>query len=279
MASIPHATQDDRIELGVIGGTGLYSLFDNTKEVRVSTPYGEPSDVFTVAQIDGRFVAFLPRHGRGHEYPPSAINYRANMWALRALGVRQILAPCAVGSLLADQPPGTFVIPDQLIDRTSGRSQSYFETGAVHVSFADPYCPVGRSVLAKSADRLGLGIVNGGTMLVIEGPRFSTRAESRWYAAAGCSVINMTGYPEASLARELAMCYTTVALVTDFDAGVDQESSVSQPEVFRIFAENTDRLRVLLKETLPDLPVERDCPCVSVHEGIVLPINIPGASS
>lgn len=267
------------VALGIIGGTGLYSLFDSAQEVRVSTPYGEPSDVITVAEVEGRKVAFLPRHGREHQHPPSKINYRANLWAFRTLGVRQIIAPCAVGSLREDQPPGTFVIPDQLIERTSNRCQTYFETGAVHVSFADPYCPVGRSTVVKSADRLDLRPVDSGTMIVIEGPRFSTRAESRWYAASGCSVINMTGHPEAVLARELAMCYTTVALVTDFDAGVDHTSSVSQKDVFRIFADNMERMRLLLKNVLSGLPRQRDCPCANAHDGIELPFPLPGATS
>jgi 5'-methylthioadenosine phosphorylase len=262
----------------MIGGTGLYSLFDHPREVAVDTPYGPPSGLITVADVDGRSVAFMPRHGRDHQYPPSKINYRANLWALRTLGVRQVLAPCAVGSLREDQPPGTLVIPDQLVDRTSGRQQTYFDTGAVHVSFADPYCPVGRSVVLKSARRLALNPVDGGTMVVIEGPRFSTRAESRGYSALGCSIINMTGHPEAVLARELAMCYSAVALVTDFDAGVDHASSVSQPEVFRIFAENTERLRTLLRETLPGLPADRGCPCATVHDGIELPVAIPGVA-
>ena len=180
-------------------------------------------------------MAFLPRHGRDHRYPPHRIPYRANLWALRSLGVRQILAPCAVGGLRPELGPGTFVVPDQLIDRTSGRAQTYYDRGAVHVSFADPYCPTGRRTLLGAAAGRDVAAVDGGTMVVVEGPRFSTRAESRWYAAMGGSVVNMTGHPEAVLARELALCYTSIALVTDLDAGVESGESVTQEEVFRVF--------------------------------------------
>src|SRR5690606_13796574 len=204
-----------RAELAVIGGSGLYSLVEQAEEHRVETPYGAPSDTITVAEVAGRPVAFLPRHGRDHRYPPHRIPYRANIWALRELGVTQILAPCAVGSLRSELGPGTFVLPDQLVDRTSGRVQTYYDTGAVHVSFADPYCPTGRATVRAVAERTSVPLVDRGTMVVIQGPRFSTRAESKWYADLGGTVINMTGHPEAVLARELAICYTTIALVTD----------------------------------------------------------------
>jgi 5'-methylthioadenosine phosphorylase len=212
-------------EIGVIGGSGLYALLDGATEHVVSTPYGEPSDPITIAEVGGRRVAFLPRHGRDHRYPPHRIPYRANLWALRALGVRQIIAPCAVGGLRPGLGPGTFVVPDQLIDRTSGRAQTFYDTGAVHISFADPYCPDGRTtVLAAAAD---VAPVDGGTMVVVEGPRFSTRAESRWFTSIGGTIVNMTGHPEAVLARELALCYTTIALVTDLDAGVEGDHGVT----------------------------------------------------
>jgi 5'-methylthioadenosine phosphorylase len=257
-------------DVAVIGGSGLYALLDDAREHDVDTPYGKPSDPITTASVGGRTVAFLPRHGRDHRYPPHRIPYRANLWALRELGVRQIVAPCAVGGLRPELGPGTFVLPDQLIDRTSGRAQTFYDDRAVHVNFADPYCPVGRAtvraVAAQPPDPTPL--VDGGTMVVVEGPRFSTRAESRWYAAAGGSVINMTGHPEAVLARELALCYTALALVTDLDAGVEGEHGVTHEEVFRVFAQNTDRLRALLLRVLPELPVERDCPCVGALDEI-----------
>jgi 5'-methylthioadenosine phosphorylase len=262
-------------ELAVIGGSGLYALLDGATEHEIETPYGPPSDPVTIASVCGRPVAFLPRHGRDHRHPPHRIPYRANMWALRALGVRQILAPCAVGGLRADLGPGAFVVPDQLIDRTSGRVQTYYDVGAVHVSFADPYCPTGRATVLAAADRHGVQITDGGTMVVIEGQRFSTRAESRWYASLGASLVNMTGHPEAVLARELALCYTAVALVTDLDAGVEAGHSVTQEEVFRVFGENTARMRELLLDAIAALPADRDCPCPHALDGLSLPFKLP----
>lgn len=161
-------------DLAVIGGSGLYALLDKATEHVLETPYGQPSDPVTIAEMGGRRVAFLPRHGRDHRYPPHLIPYRANLWALRSLGVRQIIAPCAVGGLRPELGPGTFVVPDQLIDRTSGRAQTYYDRGAVHVSFADPYCPVGRRTLLAAAAGRGVPAVDGGTVVVVEGPRFST---------------------------------------------------------------------------------------------------------
>ncbi len=263
-------------DIAVIGGSGLYEFLDETKEYAVDTPYGAPSDPIVVGTVADRAVAFLPRHGRDHRYPPHRIPYRANMWALRSLGVRQVLAPCAVGGLRPDLGPGTFVVPDQIVDRTSGRAQTYYDTNAVHVSFADPYCPAGRDTVLRAARGERVAAVDGGTMVVVEGPRFSSRAESRWYAAQGWSVVNMTGHPEAVLARELALCYTAIALVTDLDAGVEAgEGAVTQEEVFRVFAENTARLRELLMQVIADLPHERACPCPDALTGLPLPIELP----
>jgi 5'-methylthioadenosine phosphorylase len=251
----------DTVDLAVIGGSGLYALLEHAEELTVDTPYGPTSDPLTVAEVAGRRVAFLPRHGRDHRHPPHLIPYRANLWALRELGVGQILAPCAVGGLRPDLGPGTFVVPDQLIDRTYGRSQTFYDRGAVHVPFADPYCPAGRAAVLAAAAQQGMPVTDGGTMVVIEGPRFSTRAESRWYAAMGGTLVNMTGHPEAVLARERAMCYTAVALVTDLDAGVEGGAGVTQEEVFRVFGENIERMRPLLFEALAALPAVRRCPC------------------
>lgn len=262
-------------EVAIIGGSGLYALLDGATEHTVATPYGDPSDPVTIAEVAGRTVAFLPRHGRDHRYPPHRIPYRANVWALRSLGVRQILAPCAVGGLRPELGPGAFVVPDQLVDRTSGRAQTFYDTGAVHVSFADPYCPDGRRAVLTTAARQGVEAHDGGTMVVVEGPRFSTRAESRWYTAIGGSVINMTGHPEAVLARELALCYTPIALVTDLDAGVEGGGGVTQEEVFRVFRENTARLRALLLDAVAALPLERSCRCARSLDGITLPIDLP----
>jgi 5'-methylthioadenosine phosphorylase len=260
-------------EIGVIGGSGLYALLEDAEEHEVSTPYGAPSDRVTVARVGDRRVAFLPRHGRDHRFPPHRIPYRANLWALRALGVRQIVAPCAVGGLRPELGPGTFVVPDQLIDRTSGREQTFYDTGAVHVSFADPYCPDGRAAVLAAAQPVQA--VDGGAMVVIEGPRFSTRAESRWFTAIGGAIVNMTGHPEAVLARELALCYTAIALVTDLDAGVEGDHGVTQEEVFAVFAENTERLRGVLLDAVTRLPTERTCPCGHALDGIKLPITLP----
>jgi 5'-methylthioadenosine phosphorylase len=256
-------------EIAVIGGSGLYALLDGAKEHRIDTPYGLPSDPVTVASVAGRPVAFLPRHGRDHRFPPHKIPYRANLWALRELGARQIIAPCAVGGLRPDLGPGTFVLPDQLVDRTSGRGQTFYDEGAIHVSFADPYCPTGRGVLRSVAAAQGIDLVDSGTMVVVEGPRFSTRAESRWYAALGGTVVNMTGHPEAVLARELAICYTAIALVTDLDAGVEGDHGVTQEEVFRVFGENTARLRTLLLAAVAELPAvdQLTCPCPHALDG------------
>jgi 5'-methylthioadenosine phosphorylase len=262
-------------EIGVIGGSGFYHLLADARPIAVSTPYGEPSDEISVGTVAGRRVAFLPRHGRGHAFPPHRINYRANLWALRSLGVRQVLAPCAVGSLRRELGPGTIVLPDQLVDRTSGRTQSYYDRGAVHVSFADPYCHDGRAATLKAAEAAGTEITDGGTMVVVEGPRFSTRAESQWFAAAGWSLVNMTGHPEAVLARELALCYTSVALVTDLDAGLEAAESVAQEEVFAVFGQNIERLRSLVLEAVKLLPEERRCLCASAVDGIDLPFELP----
>lgn len=262
-------------DIGVIGGSGLYALLDHPIEVEVETPFGRPSDRLTVGQVGDRAVAFLPRHGRDHRLPPHRIPYRANLWALRSLGVRQVVSASAVGGLRPELGPGTFVVPDQLVDRTSGRNQTFFDDGAVHVSFADPYCPVGRRAVLAQAAAVGIEVVGGGTMVVIEGPRFSTRAESQWYAAQGWSVVNMTGHPEAVLARELALCFTAIALVTDLDAGVGAGDAVTQEEVFRVFARNTERMRDLVLRTAAALDLDRLCRCGHALDGIRLPLELP----
>jgi 5'-methylthioadenosine phosphorylase len=263
-------------EVAVVGGSGLYALFDEVlSEHKVDTPWGEPSDAVTVTDVGGRRVAFLPRHGRDHRFPPHRIPYRANVWALRSLGVRQILAPCAVGGLMPHLGPGTFVVPDQLVDRTSGRERTFYDTGAVHVNFADPYCPNGRAAVLATAGATGLAVTDGGTMVVVDGPRFSTRAESRWYAQAGGSIINMTGAPEAAVARELELCYTAIALVTDLDAGVEGDQGVTQDEVFAVFRQNTERLRGLLLAAIVALPSERACACATALQGMQLPFTLP----
>lgn len=262
-------------EVAVIGGTGFYSFLDDPEEHPVETPYGAPSAPVAVGTVAGRRVAFLPRHGAGHAFPPHRINYRANLWALRSLGVRQVLAPCAVGGLRDTVAPGDIVVPDQLVDRTHGRTSSYVETGAVHLPFADPYCErLSATVAAADA-----GVKSGGTMVVIEGPRFSTRAESRNYAAQGWDLINMTGAPEAALAREMRQCYTAIALVTDMDAGAEAGSGVGQEEVFALFKANLERLKGLLTDTVATLPDPAGCTCSSWADGMELTYDIPGAGA
>jgi 5'-methylthioadenosine phosphorylase len=257
--------------VAVVGGSGFYSFLHCPEEVSVSTPYGEPSAPVAVGTVGERTVAFLPRHGAGHEHPPHRINYRANLWALASLGVRQVFAPCAVGGLQPATGPGTLVVPDQLVDRTSGREQTYVERGAAHVPFADPYCPDLRAGLLASAPE----VVDGGTMVVIEGPRFSTRAESRWYAAQGWSLVNMTGHPEAVLARELGLCYAAIALVTDVDAGVAASDAVDQATVFAAFAANLTRLKGLLRTAVEGLPEVGGCRCADWSAEVDLPYPSP----
>ena len=267
----------DRADIGVIGGSGLYSLLDG-EQIEVDTPWGAPSDPLTIAELSGRRVAFLPRHGRDHRFPPHRVNYRANLWALRSVGVRQVLAPCAVGSLRADQRPGTVVVPDQVVDRTWGRAHTFFdEPGAVvHVAFADPYCPNGRLVALAAGRARDLPVVDGGTLVVVNGPRFSTRAESLWHQAQGWSVVGMTGSPEASLARELALCLTSVALVTDLDAGLEHGDGVTHDEVLRVFAENIGTVRDLLVDAVGQLPpADADCSCRHALDGQKLPFDLP----
>ncbi|WP_343910332.1 S-methyl-5'-thioadenosine phosphorylase [Nocardioides aquiterrae] len=259
-------------EVAVIGGTGFYTFLDDAEEHPVETPYGAPSAPVSVGTVAGRRVAFLPRHGPHHEHPPHAIPYRANLWALRSLGVRQVIAPCAVGGLSREVAPGDVVVPDQLVDRTWRRASTYVESGAVHLPFADPYCPrVSRALVAAAPD-----VKAGGAMVVIEGPRFSTRAESQQHTAAGGTLINMTGAPEAALARELRMCYAALALVTDMDAGVEQGSGVGQEEVFSLFRANLDRLKDLLTTAVAGLPDPDGCTCSTWADGIDVTYDIPG---
>ncbi|CQR59559.1 S-methyl-5'-thioadenosine phosphorylase [Streptomyces leeuwenhoekii] len=257
-------------DIGVIGGSGLYSLLDDASGIQQPTPYGHASDSITVGELAGRRVAFLPRHGRGHRLPPHRVNYRANLSALDALGVTQVIAVGAVGSLTPEIPAGSLVVPDQIVDRTSGRAQTFFDgPGAAHASFADPYCASGRAIALQTARTNGWEAVDGGTHVVIEGPRFSTRAESRWYAAQGWSVVGMTAHPEAVLARELGMCCTPLCLVTDLDAGAQSGEGVTHEEVLAAFASNLERLRHLLGDLVKALPEERDCDCAAMKAVIV----------
>lgn len=262
--------------VGVIGGSGLYELLDDPETVEVATPYGPPSGPLTLGGFGGRRVAFLPRHGAGHVHPPHLVPYRANTWALRSLGVRQVLAATAVGALHEGVAPGTFVVPDQLVDRTWGRESTYVGSGHVaHAGFAEPFCPDGRAALLAAARDRGVEVVDGGTTVVVQGPRFSTRAESRANAAVG-DVVGMTGMPEAVLARELELCYASVSVVTDADAGV-AGAGVTHAEVLARFAESISDLRGVLADAVAALPRDRHraCACGDVWAGTAPPVELP----
>jgi len=255
--------------IGIIGGTGVYDprIFKNITERKVYTPYGDASDLLQVGELGGRRVAFLPRHGRGHRIPPHTINYRANIWALREVGVKAILAPAAVGSLQEELEPGDFVFVDQFIDRTRGRKDTFYEGGQVcHVSSADPVCPDLHELLVERAEALNLKFHATGTYVCIQGPRFSTRAESNLFRSWGASVIGMTMYPEVILAREAQICYATIAMVTDYDCWMTGRT-VDNREVLLTMERNIDKVRRLLADVIPRISEERTCPCGSALEG------------
>ena len=271
-----------RADIGVIGGSGFYSFLTDTERLSITTPFGDPSDDVVIGDLAGRRVAFLARHGQGHRFPPHRVNYRANLWALRSVGVRQVLAPCAVGSLKPEHGPGTIVVPDQVVDRTWGRDHTVYDGigPVVHVGFADPYCPRGREAVVSVAREAGKSVVDTGTMVVINGPRFSSRAESVWHQQAGWTVVGMTAMPEAAIARELAMCFTTVALVTDHDAGVDSEDSVTHEEVLKVFASSLKGLKAVLRSAVGAMPAPEEdaaatCMCRRALDGLKLPFVLP----
>ena len=278
----PGGTSSARADIGVIGGSGFYEFLTGSERFAVTTPFGDPSDDVVIGDLNGRRVAFLARHGQGHRLPPHRINYRANLWALRSVGVRQVLAPSAVGSLRPENGPGTIVVPDQVVDRTWGRDHTIYDSigPVVHVGFADPYCPRGRAAVLSAGTTAGKSMVDSGTLVVINGPRFSSRAESLWHQRAGWSVVGMTGMPEAAIARELAMCFTTIALVTDLDAGVDAGEAVTHEEVFKVFARSLDGLKAVLRSAIGAMPAQVDdgsatCACRRSLDGLKLPIVLP----
>jgi len=251
-------------EIGIIGGTGVYDQdsFEDVKEVEVSTPFGETSDLVSRGIYKNVKVAFIPRHGRNHTIPPHRVNYRANVWALKQLGVKRIIATAAVGSLREDYGPGTFVVPDQFIDRTKKRLDTYYEGGQVcHISSADPFCEQLRPLFIKAAQQLGLDIKDKGTYVCIEGPRFSTRAESRLFQMWKADVVGMTLYPECILAREAELCYVSISIVTDYD--VWAESPVSTKEVIEKAQKSNEDLKELILDMLPKMPKTKTCKCGS----------------
>ncbi len=253
--------------IGIFGGSGFYRFLDDIEEMPLATPYGPPSAPVRVGRLDGVEVAFMPRHGDEHTLPPHRINYRANIWAMKEVGVQRLVGPCAVGSLKPELEPGTFVICDQFVDRTSIRESTFYDgPQTTHVSAADPYCRDLSGILAEAAREEGIPVVEGGTVVVIEGPRFSTRAESRWYTAAGFDVVNMTQYPECWLARELELCYANVSLVTDYDVGLEgmpHVEPVSAQAAFQVFQDNLERLRALLHRALPRIGPQPQDACAT----------------
>jgi 5'-methylthioadenosine phosphorylase len=251
------------LTVGIFGGSGFYRFLDDVDEVAVDTPYGPPSARIRLGELGGVRVAFMPRHGDEHTLPPHRINYRANVWAMREVGVTRIVGPSACGSLKPELEPGTFVVCDQFVDRTRGREDTFYDgPQTTHVSAADPYCPDLTRVLAEADPDVRVG----GTVVVIQGPRFSTRAESRWFAGAGWDVVNMTQYPEAWLARELEVCYVNLMLVTDYDVGLEgmpDVPPVSADMAFEVFSQNLDRLRALLFRAVPRIGPQPECVCAS----------------
>jgi 5'-methylthioadenosine phosphorylase len=255
--------------VGIFGGSGFYSFLDDVEETKVDTPYGEPSAPIAVGDVGGISVAFLPRHGSEHQFPPHTINFRANVWALKELGVERIIGPCAAGSLNRDVKPGDFVVCDQLVDRTAGRKDTFYDGPVTtHVSFADPYCSELRKLAIATAHEEGIPVHERGTVVTIQGPRFSTRAESKWFQASGWEVINMTQYPEAYLARELEICYVNISLITDYDVGLEgEEEAVSHEAVLAVFNANNEKLRKLLFSLVPKIPEQRTCACSTALQG------------
>ncbi len=248
-----------RAEVGVFGGSGFYSFLEDVETVELETPYGKPSAPLTIGEIGGTRVAFLPRHGVHHELPPHRIPYRANVWAMRELGVRRIIGPNASGALTSELALGEFVVCDQFVDRTRGREDTFYDgPETTHVSAADPYCPDLRALLLEAAAELGIAARDGGTVVTIQGPRFSTRAESQWFQSQGWQVVNMTAYPEGWLARELELCYANISMITDHDVGVEDDEPVSHETVVTVFNANNAQLRELLLAVIPRIPAQPD---------------------
>ncbi|HEX9059585.1 MAG TPA: S-methyl-5'-thioadenosine phosphorylase [Clostridia bacterium] len=245
---------DTKVDIGIFGGSGFYSFLENVKEIEIDTPYGKPSDKISVAELEGKKIAFLPRHGKNHQYPPHKIPYKANLYAMKQLGVSKIIAPTASGSLQPNIKPGDFVVCDQFVDRTWGRNDTYFDGPETkHPSPAHPYCPELRKIAIEAGKSLGITTHEKGTVVVIQGPRFSTVAESRWFGKMGWEVINMTQYPECYLARELEMCYVNISLITDFDAGLegrDDIPPVKEEDVYKVFTENNEKVKKMLFEII-----------------------------
>jgi 5'-methylthioadenosine phosphorylase len=255
--------------IGVFGGTGFYQLSTPRREIAVSTPYGDPSSSYKICDIAGKEVVFLPRHGEEHHIPPHKINYRANVWGMKQLGVEQIISFYAAGSLQRQITPGTFVVTDQFVDRTKNRLDTFYDGPDVfHLSITDPYCPQLQLITITTLKHLHFPLREKGTVVVIEGPRFSSKAESQWFSSMGWDIINMTQYPECYLARELGICYMGLALVTDYDAGFSDNDLmvVSNDLVLHTLQANFERLKDVLISLLPAMPQQRTCHCAKSLE-------------
>lgn len=260
-------------EIGVIGGSGLYQMegLEGVEEVKIDTPFGPPSDHFIVGKLRGRRVAFLPRHRRGHTIQPTDLNFRANIYGMKKLGVRRILSVSAVGSMKEDIHPGDIVIPDQFYDHTKRRISSFFGEGIVaHVSMADPVCPDLFRILHKAAAGVGAKAHRGGVYLCIEGPQFSTRGESLIYRKWGADVIGMTNVTEAKLAREAEICYATIALVTDYDCWHQEEAAVTADAIIAILNKNVETSKKVIKEAVGNIPEDRGCPCATAMKNAII---------
>lgn len=251
-----------KADIGVFGGSGFYKLLDEFTEHVIETPYGAPSDKVAIGKLGGKTVAFMPRHGAGHTLPPHKINYRANVWAMKSLGVKRLITPCAAGSLQTNVKPGEFVVCDQFVDRTSGRIDTFYDGPiTTHVSSAEPYCPELRELAVKAGKDAGITMHDKGTVVVIQGPRFSSKAESTWFTNAGWEVINMTQYPEVHLAKEQELCVVNISLITDYDSGLMGDvPPVSHAEVVKVFTENNAKLLTLLTKLIEAMP-ERSAKC------------------
>lgn len=265
---------NERAEIGIIGGSGLYSFFEG-EEIEVRTGFGLPSDKIILGNLLGKKIAFLPRHGKKHQFSPHQIPYRANIAALNQLGVKRIIAPAAVGSLRREIKPGDFVICDQFVDRTKRRKDTFFDgPGVTHIETAYPYCPELRRIALAQAKEMELPFHSKGTVVVIEGPRFSTLSESSWFSRMGWDLVNMTQYPEVVLAAEMGICYLNVSLVTDYDVGIYAEEEmkpVSIEEVIKNFSQNTEKLKNFISAVVEALPEERNCDCRAKSDRARLP--------
>lgn len=259
----------DLADIGVFGGSGFYDFLEDKKEIDIETPYGSPSEKLMVGRIGEHRVAFMPRHGKEHRIVPHLINYRANVWAMKAIGCKRVISPCAAGSLQTHIKPGDFVVCDQFVDWTKERKSTFFEGPfAVHVSAAEPYCDEMRKLAITSGEKLGITVHKSGTVVVINGPRFSTKAESKFFTAQGWKVINMTQFPESYLVKELDMCPVNISLITDYDAGlVGDVPPVSHHDVIQVFNQNLDNLKKLLFEMIKNTPKERlNCNCANTYK-------------